>query len=213
MRRKPDQPIFDYRVLRLVMGIIAFALPFAVTMMAGEVLPSISAAYYSEARDVFVGMLFVVSAFLLAYNGHTFPQAVTSKVAALAAACVAILPTSKTCEPSTWVSTSHTAAAFVLLSILVFFCLGPFRVATLGMGVKQNRRAYFYIGCGVVMIGAMLAGLYGMVAMDCRARADSRIIYWVEAIALGAFGVAWFVAGKWLRFFADPDEELKFFES
>ena len=212
MQKKPKQPIFDYRVLRAVMGAVAFALPFAVTMIASDRLPSVSAAYYSESRDVFVGMMFIVGAFLLAYNGHTNLQAAASKIAAIAAACIAILPTSKICETSTWVSTTHTVAAVVLLAILAFFCLGPFRAATLGRGVKQNRRALIYIGCGLVMIGAILFGAYGMLAMDCQARADSRIIYWVEAIALAAFGVAWFVAGKMVPFLADDDEALKLFE-
>jgi len=212
MQLQPTQPIFDYRTLRLLVGVIAFALPFVVTIIASESLPSVSASYFSEARDLFVGLMFIVSAFLLAYNGHSIPQAIASKVAAVAAACVAIFPTSKTCEPSTWVSITHTASAVVLLSILVYFCLGPFRKNTWGMGGRKRLRVIVYVGCGLVMIGAMLAGAYGMFVLGCDEREESRIIYWVEAIALVAFGVAWFVAGKWLRFMVDGDEELRFFQ-
>lgn len=211
MEKQAPHPIFDYRTLRLIMGLIALSLPFLVTLIAGESLPSVSAAYYSGARDLFVGLLFVVSAFFLAYNGHSMPQAVASKVAAVAAAGVAIFPTSKTCEPSTWASAAHTVAAFLLFSILVFFCLGPFRAKTWGLSGKKSRRAILYVVCGLLMIGAMLVGAYGLFAMGCDARAESRILYWVETVALTAFGVAWFVAGKWLRILADEDEALTLF--
>ena len=48
------------------MGLIAFALPFVVAALATDAanrLTSISASYHTNARDAFVGMLFVVSAF------------------------------------------------------------------------------------------------------------------------------------------------------
>ena len=63
--------VFDYRALRLLMGLIALALPFIVTLVSSTQLSSISASYFTEARDAFVGMLFIVGAFLWAYNGHT----------------------------------------------------------------------------------------------------------------------------------------------
>ncbi|MDJ0862068.1 MAG: DUF998 domain-containing protein, partial [Gammaproteobacteria bacterium] len=86
-------PVFDYRALRLLMGIIAFSLAPLVTIIALKLLPSVSASYYTDAQDVFVGLLFVVGAFLWAYNGHTLPQTITSKIASIAAVLVALFPT------------------------------------------------------------------------------------------------------------------------
>lgn len=63
--------VFDYRALRLLMGLVALSLPFLVRFIATNPLTSISASYHSEARDVFVGMLCIVAAFLWAYNGHS----------------------------------------------------------------------------------------------------------------------------------------------
>jgi hypothetical protein len=68
--------VFDYRALRLIMGLIAFSLPIVVTVLATGPLSSISAPYYTDGRDAFVGMLFIVGALLWAYTpscGHTRP--------------------------------------------------------------------------------------------------------------------------------------------
>ena len=70
MTNMNHNPVFDYRALRLFVGIIAFALPFVVIVLSPVPLSSISASYFTEARDAFVGMLFFVWAFLCAYNGH-----------------------------------------------------------------------------------------------------------------------------------------------
>jgi len=204
-------PVFDYRALRLAMGIIALLLPFVVTFIAAQGLASVSASYYSSARNVFVGLLFVVSAFLFAYNGHSTVQSIASKVAALAAVVVALFPTAKSCELSSWVSKLHTTAAVVLFGILIYFCLGPFRENTKGMGGKAGLRARFYLGCALVMIGAMVAGVIGWFVLPCETRMDIRLFYWVEAISLVAFGVAWIVAGKVVPPLVDKDEALRLF--
>jgi len=62
--------VFDYKALRLMVGLIAFSLPFVVIIVNWSVTSSISASYHTKVRDVFVGALFVIGALLLAYNGH-----------------------------------------------------------------------------------------------------------------------------------------------
>ena len=72
-----DKIVFNYQALRLLMGLIALALPIAVSLTAilgtpsVSDLPSISYSYHTGARNVFVGALFIVGAFLWAYNGHS----------------------------------------------------------------------------------------------------------------------------------------------
>ncbi len=46
--------VFDYRALRLIMGLIAFSLPFVVTLISATSLSSISASYHTDGRDIFV---------------------------------------------------------------------------------------------------------------------------------------------------------------
>ncbi len=65
-------PTFDYVTLRLLMGAMAFAIPIVVVYLAQPTaLESISASYHTEAQDAFVGMLFIVAAFLIAYRGQS----------------------------------------------------------------------------------------------------------------------------------------------
>ena len=132
MAKATVSAVFDYKALRLLMGVIAFSLPYVVSLLASKPLASISASYYTEARDAFVGMLFVVSAFLWAYNGHDTNQKIASKIASIAAVLVALFPTAcDTCETSI-VSIIHYVSAGVLFSVLAYFCLGPFRRKTRG---------------------------------------------------------------------------------
>jgi hypothetical protein len=203
--------VFDYRALRLLMGLIAFALPFVVTLIATKPLASISASYYSEARDAFVGMLFIVSAFLWAYNGHTKKQAVASKIASLAAILVAVCPTAcDTCSTNI-VSIIHYASAATLLSILAYFCLGPFREKTRGQTGKKGRRGKIYFLCGWVMILCMLAVVVANFVLSPETVKAMKIVYWAEAVAMCAFGVAWITAGKYLAPLVDKEDALHLF--
>ncbi|MBI5846339.1 MAG: hypothetical protein HZB31_00020 [Nitrospirae bacterium] len=198
--------VFDYRALRLLMGLIAFSLPIVVSLIAPERLTSISASYYSNARDVFVGLLFVVGSFLFAYNGHTESESASSKVASIAAVFVAICPTSCDGCPRSFNSLIHYVAAAVLFSILAYFCFIPFRQDIKGLGGKKARRSGIYLISGVTMIGCMVVISTAHFLLSPETMDRFRITYYGEAIALMAFGVAWIASGKFFRLIADDDE-------
>ena len=120
--------LFDYRTLRLTVGIVAMGLPLAVYLSTLTITSSISASYYTDARDVFVGLLFVIGALFLAYYGHkdNLLEKWISRIGAIAVFCAAIFPTScDLCEPDVK-STIHYIAAFILFSSVVYFCLFAF---------------------------------------------------------------------------------------
>ena len=211
MKFQTTLPIFDYKALRLTVGLVAFAIPFLVSVVSKTELASISASYHTEARDYFVGLLFVVGALMLAYNGHTTREALASKVAAVSAFVVALFPTaSKSCI-STPTSTIHAIGAIVLFLVLAYFCFGPFRENTKGRGGKKGVRAKLYFMCGSIMVICMLVGLVGALVLECSTTSASNLIFWAEAVALGAFGVAWIVAGKIVPLIVDRDEALRLF--
>lgn len=211
MTRETKRPIFDYRVLRLFMGVIALSLPYAVIFLSQESLTSVSASYYTDARDTFVGMMFVVGAFLWAYNGHTLRQAAVSKVASLAAFFVGFFPTACDGCAVSAASITHFSAAAVLLSALAYFCLGPFREKTRGQPGKAGRRAVIYLVCGWAMVAAMLIALAAWLFLEPATVAELRIVFWVELVALNAFGIAWITAGKLLPILVDKDEAVVVF--
>lgn len=205
---KTARAVFDYRMLRLLMGLIALALPYVVIVLSEVELASISASYHSDARDAFVGMLFVVGSFLWAYNGHERPQAALSKVAAVAAVLVAVFPTACVACPESVASVIHFVASLVLFAILAYFCLGPFRKDTKGQPGRKGLRARIYLICGCVMplalVGAFAAkGVLGEDPAD-----ELRVVYWGELVALNAFGFAWITAGKVIPALVDPGDSL-----
>jgi hypothetical protein len=211
MTNQTKSAVFDYRALRLLMGLIALALPLVVSILSSRPLSSISASYHTEARDAFVGMLFIVSSFLWAYNGHSAKEAWASKIASLAALFVAIFPTSCDFCESNIVSKIHYFAAAALFIILAYFCFFPFRKNTKSKKGKKGLRSKIYFVCGSIMIGCMFGMLVTKLVLSDKILKMLRITYWAEAIALGAFGFAWIVAGKYLRFLVDDEEALRLF--
>jgi len=194
-----------------MLGIIAFAMPWVVTAIAQSPLPSISASYFTDARDEFVGMLFVIGGLMLAYNGHTTREAIAAKIAEICALLIALFPTAKACGDPSQAAIIHTAAAVLLFSILAWFCFVPFRKNTKGKGGKKGKRAKLYFACGSVIVASMAVGLISKLFFSCEKVASLDLIFWVEAISLGAFGVAWIVAGKIIPALVDDDEALKVF--
>ena len=110
MKQDKFDRVFDYKALRLLIGVIAFSLPIAVIIFSTEILQSISASYYTESRDLFVGMLTIVGALMFAYKGsrqdkgkvakYSVSDATASKFACVSALLVAFFPTgSDQCNP------------------------------------------------------------------------------------------------------------------
>ena len=213
MEKKTLSAVFDYRGLRLLMGLIALSLPIIVTAMAGKSLTSISASYYSDARDMFVGLLFVVGSFLFAYNGHSEKEALASKAASISALLVASFPTACDGCQSGFVSSIHYSAAAMLFSALAYFCFIPFRRGVKGASGKKGRRNVIYLVCGSIMVGCMVVVFVANQALPEQVLVEWRVTYFGEAIALLAFGVSWIVSGKAFKLVADEEEMYRPFRS
>lgn len=211
MSEEKRNTVFDYRTLRFLVGWIAFSLPFVVTIISTTPLRSISASYHTESQDIFVGMLFIVGSFLVAYNGHLPREAIASKIAGVSAIIVALFPTSCYTCGSDINSAIHYAAAVLLFGILTYFCLGPFRKKIKNKGGKKGIRSKIYLVCGIIMILCMLAVPVGKLVLTSDLYNNLAITFWAEAIALNTFGVAWIVAGKYIPLTTDEDERVHFF--
>lgn len=199
-------PTFDYVTLRLLMGAMAFAIPIVVVYLAQPTaLESISASYHTEAQDAFVGMLFIVAAFLIAYRGRSPAQGLWSKVGAVAAALVAICPTSTAAKPDVPSGPVHYSAAAILFLILAFFCYVFWKKTHESENPFKRRRAPIYAMCGIVMLASIVVIAAANWFFSETAK-GLRITFWGEWIALWAFGVAWIVAGKSLPFLSEPRE-------
>lgn len=204
---KPRRIIFNYLQLRLIVGIVAFTLPLIVKYRSSTPLTSISASYYTEARDVFVGFLFIIASVFFAYNGYSKTEAWISKVGALAAIFAALNPTAcDACAPNVK-SIIHGIAAFVLFASIVYFCLGPFSKAAKDKKYKAlldgrqkdadeaQQRFVIYRICGLLSAICMLAAVAAKFIPVAAGRA-LYVTYWAEYVSMWAFGIAWLVAGR-----------------
>jgi len=198
----PELKVFDYHTLRGMVGLIAFAIPIVVLIFSSESKNSISAYYYTESRDLFVGMLCIVGAFLFAYNGHDTIQMISSKVAAFAALGVALFPTTHAGAEPSFTSYVHIASAVTLFAILAYFC----SVFYLRADKKGKQlRAILYAICGGTIVLSLVAAAYGEFVLGADDLKRSRVIFYAEWIALWAFGFAWFLAGAYQRWDKSAD--------
>ena len=105
-----------------------------------EIESSISKYYYTSAKHLFGGILFVVGFFLIAYKGYEdFADSVSNcgfllcklklkdniagNIAGLLAIGVVLFPTTKECETTDVVGILHYISAFGFFSLLIYFCL------------------------------------------------------------------------------------------
>jgi len=180
-----NKPNFDYKALRIYVGVVATFLPVLVYFASnGQDLSSVSVGYYSQlSRDIYVGSLFAIGAFLVGYNGHFFYEGIASSLHAHLI--------------EDWPIT-HLVSAAVMFLVLIYFCLGCFRKRAL-MKYRQDpsnvwarNRARLYLVCGIVMILALVCGELIPLALGYK---PFKLVFITEMVALFAFGIAWLVAG------------------
>jgi hypothetical protein len=222
---KPRRGEIDEFTIKFLIGWIAFTLPWielAVTGYTGHSLESISASYTFDPwpRNIFVGCLFAMAAFLLAYNGDSEPQMWLAKTASLAAFCLAAFPCA--CIDSTnkkfeIVPHVHLIATIVMFGVLIAFCVIFFRRAHAKLKKDPSHRQArmrrdIYVLCGAGMGVSTLLLLFAAacnlqdspVAAYCPS--DYSVVLWGETIGLVSFGIAWLTASKVFRPLARSDE-------
>jgi len=207
----------DYRVVRLLIGMIAGLLPPVVVLMTGEFPNSISAAYHYGygARDWFVGLLFAVAALFLSYKGEDGTrQRTLSLIASVCAVLIAIAPCK--CEKtSTPLTQLHYPAAVLLFLILAYFCW-RFRtnaIKKIKYHPRARRRAPIYTLCFFGMTASLvLGGVYPFFGDQIDAVFPS-YTFFLESLGLFSFGLSWLVASLTIPYITDDDERYRLIRS
>lgn len=214
-KSKNEQLVISFLSIRKAIGILGIALPIALLFGSlvlndcDQVQGSISAYYYTVMRNIFVGILCVVAFYLFSYNGYNKKDRLLSGLSGLCSLGVAILPTSvdpplSKCVTeiveSSMVSNLHFifAAAFFLLS--AYISINQFTLGSPRPTVQKLMRNRVYRLCGFIMIGCIASiGIYlGFLKELYPAILDYKPIFWLESIALWAFGTSWLVKGEFL---------------
>lgn len=197
---RSEQVIVSYLTLRRIIGVLGVSLPLIVALWAvadsgsWEVLPSISDYYSLRTRDALVGILFAIAFFLLAYRGHERKDDVAGDLACIFALGVALFPNSG----NTFERVVHFASAAALFLVLAYFSMFLFTKSGGSMTPRKRMRNVVYRTCGVTMVGCIaLIGLYSLLPANT-GLSGLKPVFWLEALALWAFGLSWFVKGETL---------------
>jgi len=224
MSTRTHHPAIDERTTKMVVGAIAITLGPLVCLASqlAQPLTSISQSYFAGdvARNIFVGFLYAIGAFLLSYNGRAQPSLwatnmymVAAKLAALAAVGVAMFPCA--CQPTGanlclgWAEAHgslHYACASVMFVVLAFFCWEFYQHAAQSPGAQAKLRARIYLFClGAIVAAIAILGLNAALGL-CLTQLCPRLVFWCELMGLEAFGVSWMVASHIWSCVASPSE-------
>ena len=209
MLSTPQKEEIDHRTIKLIVGVVALSLAGLTNVFAETPITSISASYYEAgwSQTIFIGFLFAIAAFLLAYNGFSRPEMVLTKVAAVAGLGVALFP----CEcdgHDELVPFVHGASAAIMFLILAFLCYGFFQRAREKGHMEANVRATIYAACGISIVASIivLASDYALGgALTARV---PRLTFFGEAAGLISFGFSWLTASRVFPLVTRPDERF-----
>jgi len=196
--------VINHKTMRVIIGLIAFLMPFAVWLLSDRSrLSSVSISYWTDSRDIFVGCLIVVGFFLSAYNGPGRCgglEKLLSRAGCLFAICIALFPTrnfdKRIDGAPAWIlyisnnkpQVIHYTAAISLFGCLFLMLLFfSFRASRKGKAGRSMTYIGFSLGMllGMPVLYIILDKIYGLY--------DA--LFYVEWLGLGLFGAGWLTAG------------------
>lgn len=200
---KDERLLVSYLTLRKVVGALGVGLPVALAVLgvlmfeSWHVLDSMSDYYHFRTRDIFVGVLFVLAWFLFAYKGYDAVDDRAGDFACLFALGVALCPTG---HPG-WQGVVHpwsAAGLFFVLAYFSFFLFTKSDVDREDQSPEKRKRNVFYRFCGVAMLVFIVTIGLSYWLLSEAIRQDTNLVFWMEWLALWAFGASWYVKGKTL---------------
>ena len=215
---RPSDPLAvstSYAVMRSGIGVIGLAFPIVMILGGGvdHVQSSLSAYYHFSVddparhgagtmRDLFVGMLCAIGAFLFFYRGHSLQEDVALNIAGIAAVLVALFPMDWPAGPDIAQSTSaniHSASAATFFLMIAYVCV--FRARdTLCLITDEVRCRMFhrvYLLFGTMMLATpILVALLRLVSATIRTGYTTLI---VEVAGVFVFAAFWLVKSLEIR--------------
>ncbi len=220
--RQQDELALSQLNLRKGLGILGISLPLILFLASAlnsdiDLRRSLSAYYYApHLRDMLVGVLWAIGAFLVFYRGYgAIPAAfqhlpgwinrhmTDTKLTTLAgfgALMTAIMPT---CEfqdncPTPWIAGGHLVGSILFLGTLAVLSIWSFTESDTPPQEWDTPKKWanrIYKICGWTIL-ASLALCAPLVAYRVDAIGPIPMpVFWLESVAIWAFGVSWLVKG------------------
>ncbi len=193
--------VFSPMAVRKVIGILGTSLPFILAIGGLFIFDfgiqrTVSLYYHTDMRDVFVGMLFAISVGLLTYRGYDWRDNVFTNVASVLAIGVALFPTDADPDVYTTIGTIHLVCAGGFFAVLIYIA-GWLFTKSKNTTPRKRLRNRIYKLCACFMAGALLLMFtYYLLPEDINAQLRVyNPVFYLEALAIAAFGFAWLVKG------------------
>lgn len=208
--------------LRKLVGILGMLLPLLIWLYIwidssyGKPLESISHYYFTRAASIFCIIVSLLAIFLMVYKGKERIDFILSCTAGIFAFCVLLFPTNNItvccdaekyysvtsiAENSARVNFHYISAAIFLLSLaaLSFFVFTRSDKPVIERTNRKKMRNRIYRICAIVMLAAILfifiVGYKG-IGMPEEVYTANHLTFWMETVAIEAFGISWLVKGK-----------------
>ena len=218
------QLVISYLILRRAVGLLGVMLPISMVLSTWltdiEIQETISHFYYTPMRDVFVGTLCTIGLFLFSYNGYTKIEKYAGTVACICAVGVALIPTAPSCSvivsgfnnnhqiaaascmhclDGNLLDCLHKFFAISLFLILAWFSLISFPKSAPGTQPCSHKlkcnRAYRISGW-VILSAIALIFVTAWLNRNNDGPPPFNLVFWLESVAIMAFGFAWLVKGQ-----------------
>ena len=185
------------RAIKRWVGLTGILLPILVCLRLLDIPPSLSATWYTEARDVFTGGLTVVGGALGCFQGHDERDRRAALIACWSAFGVAFFPMSPPAAVG-WAETQgwlHFICALGFFGALASMCGRLFVLTDQAQpGPAKLRRNLIYRTCATIIVIGVAALAVVAISFD-----HSPAIFWIEVAMVWAFGLAFTVKAGFFR--------------
>ncbi|QLG10664.1 hypothetical protein HLB42_07690 [Deinococcus sp. D7000] len=219
----------SYLGLRATIGFVGVLMPIVVWFIGWlysldpRIYDTVSAHYYSQARDIFVGSMALIGMLIYFYQSPDKADIFVAKITGVAGILIGIMPMAH--KPEMAADYQYTLFENLHLYPVTIFFLGgiylvlfSFRKTVIvrlsknmtlsemapdmkGKG-KKLLRNQIYLGCGIIMsLGGLVLALANYLEPSFMWWAGWR--YYPETAMIVAFAIAWLVKGQTFKFIRD----------
>lgn len=211
-----QKQLISFLKLRAAIGILGIVFPLVLIVSAhifGDcktIRESLSAYYFTQSRDFFIGLLFVVGSLLITYKGYSRFDSILANISGFAAMGIAIFPTENSFGNDAcnlWANyqfpTLHYICAGTFFISLIIFSIILFRKTNPNSVPTQEKlmRNRVYLVCGWIMTLALLLMVLNKLVtneIEVWMGLDGYFTFVMEWIFLCAFGVSWITKGEYI---------------
>lgn len=201
----------SYLELRQWLGAVGTLLPFVLVLghaflravvhgppawRGWDLQNSLSSYYYTDLRNVFVGALCAMGAFLISHRGESRKDAWAGTIAGVCAIGGGLFPIMPPNGPITIIAGLHVGFAGLLYLTLAYFAIARFPVTGGEPGRRAGHRNRLYRICGwTIFTCIVLIAIFQLQFLRDHAGAY-RPGLWLESLASVAFGISWLTKGS-----------------